>query len=71
MRVFSDKSVLRVSLRKQVGSWSAQFLEKGREKYPNAVVLNMWVATPLGVVYWISCISDITIRNSSKFTVMR
>ena len=37
-----------------------------------AVVLNLGVATPLGVTYQIFCISDIyiVIHNSSKIIVM-
>lgn len=38
-----------------------------------AVVLNVWVATPLGVEYQKSCISDIyiIICNSDKSTTMK
>jgi hypothetical protein len=33
-----------------------------------AEVLNLWVTTPLGIAYYISCMSDIyiTIQKSSK-----
>jgi hypothetical protein len=35
-------------------------------------VLNLWISTPTGVTYQMSCITDIyiTIPNSSKLTVM-
>ena len=38
-----------------------------------AVVLNLWVVTPLEVAYLISCISDIyiMIHNSNKIKVMK
>jgi hypothetical protein len=39
----------------------------------NGAFLNLWFATPLGVAYQISCVSNIyiTLNNSSKITVMK
>ena len=48
-------------------------LERQVLSLSGVTVLNPWVATPLGYVYQIFCISDIytMIHKSSKITVMK